>query len=101
MERLETTCVSYLRQPDDDTAPHMLSNLIWSFGVLKYKPSEEFFAAFNARCLQRVRDFNDQGVSNTVLTYANLNANPGTDVLDGFAAACGEPPEPPAPNSKP
>ena len=29
-----------------------------------------------------------QGVSNMILTYANLNVNPGREVLDGFANAC-------------
>lgn len=88
MERLEDTCVSYLRRPHEEIAPHILSNLLWAFGTLKYKPGEEFFSAFNARCLRMVRDFTDQGVSNLICTYANLDVNPGRELLDSFAEAC-------------
>lgn len=90
MERLEDLCMRALRDPDDDTSPYIWSNLLWAFGALKYKPSEDFFAAYNARSLTLVRKFNDQGVSNMLLTYASLDVHPGRELLDAFADACAE-----------
>ena len=46
-----------------------------------------FFAAFNDQCVRRCDEFTDQGVSNIMLAFANLDLNPGRSVLDAFVAA--------------
>lgn len=90
MERIEDTCVMHLRRPDNYTVAHGLTNLLWAFGTLRYKPGEEFFAAFNDRCMQQIAEISDQGVSNMILMYATLNHNPGPVFLDALAQRCVE-----------
>ena len=64
-----------------------LSNLLWAMSSLRYRPGEEFFAAFNDQCVRRCDEFTDQGVSNIMFAFANLDLNPGRSVLDAFVAA--------------
>ena len=96
MDRVEDLCARAFRSADVGEpgsvtpASNSLSNLIWAFGVLKYKPSEEFFAAFDAVVSSTLGDFNDQGVSNVLFTYANLNHNPGAQLLDALARRCAD-----------
>ena len=94
MERLEDICTRAMRRgAEGDEEVRMaqggatLSNLLWAMSSLRYRPGEEFFAAFNEQCVRRCDEFTDQGVSNIMFAYANLDSNPGRPVLDAFVAA--------------
>ena len=80
----------WLRMPEKEsaTAAHMLSNLIWALGALKYRPGDDFFAVFNDVVARRIDEFTDQGVSNVVFTYGNLGVHPDARLLETLDAAC-------------
>ena len=94
MERLEDICTGAMRrgaEGDEDVRMAQggatLSNLLWAMSSLRYRPGEEFLAAFNEQCVRRCDEFTDQGVSNIMFAYANLDSNPGPAVLNAFVDA--------------
>ena len=91
MRRLEETCVRWLRMPEKEsaTAAHMLSNLIWALGALKYRPGDDFFAVFNDVVARRIDEFNGSGRVQRRVHVRKLGRAPGlARLLETLDAAC-------------
>ena len=77
-----------VRRAADVIQPHLVSNTLWAFSVLRYKPGAALMRAFDDLVEARVEDYTDQSLSMTVFAYANLAFEPKPETLAKLVAQC-------------
>jgi hypothetical protein len=79
-----------VRRAADSIQPHLVSNTLWAFSVLRYKPGAALMRVFDDLVEARVEDYTDQSLSMTVFAYANLAFEPKPETLAKLVAQCEE-----------
>ena len=79
---------SATRRAADAIQPHLVSNTLWAFSVLRYKPGAALLRAFDDLVEARVEDYTDQSLSMTVFAYANLAFEPKRGTLEKLLREC-------------
>ena len=76
------------RRAADAIQPHLVSNTLWAFSVLRYKPGESLMRAFDDLIEARVEEYSDQSLSMTIFAYANLAFEPSSSTTAKLLTQC-------------
>ena len=88
--RNASVSASAARKAADAIQPHLVSNTLWAFSVLRYKPGESLMRAFDDLVEARVEEYSDQSLSMTIFAYANLAFEPKAETTAKLLTQCEE-----------
>ena len=83
-----TISPSAVRRAAEVIQPHLVSNTLWAFSVLRYKPGAALMRAFDDLVEARVEDYTDQSLSMTVFACAVLAFEPKRETTAKLVAQC-------------